>query len=57
MQESSKELAPAQVKPAPIEVDKAIREIIFESNEGPQTDFLASTEQEVLYGGSAGGGK
>ena len=57
MQESSKELAPAQVKPAPIEVDKAIREIIFEPNEGPQTDFLASTEQEVLYGGSAGGGK
>lgn len=31
--------------------------IIFQPNEGPQTDFLASSEQEVLYGGSAGGGK
>ena len=33
------------------------REVIFEPNPGPQTAFLASTEQEVLYGGSAGGGK
>ena len=24
---------------------------------GPQTDFLAAAEREVLYGGSAGGGK
>src|SRR5210317_431768 len=31
--------------------------IIFKPNEGPQTDFLASSEREVLYGGSAGGGK
>lgn len=30
---------------------------MFEPNPGPQTEFLASTEQEVLYGGSAGGGK
>jgi len=40
-----------------IEVEQVQREIIFEPNPGPQTDFLASTEQEVLYGGSAGGGK
>ena len=33
------------------------REIIFEPNPGPQTDFLAASEQEVLYGGAAGGGK
>ena len=33
------------------------REIIFEPNPGPQTSFLAATEQEVLYGGAAGGGK
>ena len=33
------------------------QDIIFKPNPGPQTDFLASTEQEVLYGGSAGGGK
>jgi hypothetical protein len=31
------------------------KEIIFEPNEGPQTDFLAASEQEVLYGGAAGG--
>ena len=34
-------------------VDKP--EVIFEPNPGPQTKFLASTEQEVLYGGAAGG--
>lgn len=33
------------------------RDIIFQPNEGPQTDFLAANEREVLYGGSAGGGK
>lgn len=33
------------------------KKIIFKPNEGPQTSFLAATEQEVLYGGSAGGGK
>ena len=26
-------------------------------NKGPQTEFLAASEREVLYGGSAGGGK
>ena len=31
--------------------------VIFKPNPGPQTDFLASSEREVLYGGSAGGGK
>jgi len=33
------------------------REVIFEPNKGPQCDFLAAWEQEVLYGGAAGGGK
>ena len=33
------------------------KDIIFEPNEGPQTDFLSAGEREVLYGGSAGGGK
>ena len=31
--------------------------IVFKPNEGPQTEFLAAGEREVLYGGSAGGGK
>ena len=33
------------------------RNVIFQPNKGPQTDFLAAGEREVLYGGSAGGGK
>jgi hypothetical protein len=31
--------------------------IIFQPNEGPQMDFLAAGETDVLYGGAAGGGK
>ena len=31
--------------------------ILFKPNKGPQTDFLAASEREVLYGGAAGGGK
>lgn len=31
--------------------------VIFSPNEGPQTDFLAAGETDVLYGGAAGGGK
>jgi hypothetical protein len=45
-----------QVSPEP-DIIEVPREVIFEPNPGPQTAFLASTEQEVLYGGSAGGGK
>ena len=45
-------------------VPKAVRELIekeadvvFKPNLGPQTDFLASPERDVFYGGAAGGGK
>ena len=40
-------------------VQEVIRDskIIFHPNEGPQTDFLAADEKDVLYGGAAGGGK
>src|SRR6056300_758653 len=43
-------------------VPKALREeandnVIFKPNAGPQTDFLAAGEKDVLYGGAAGGGK
>jgi hypothetical protein len=31
--------------------------IVFHPNEGPQTEFLAAPERDVLYGGAAGGGK
>ena len=32
-------------------------EIVFRPNKGPQVDFLAAPEKEVMYGGAAGGGK
>jgi len=31
--------------------------VAFMPNEGPQKDFLAAPEKDVLYGGAAGGGK
>ncbi len=44
------------------QVPKSLREeannnVIFKPNNGPQTDFLAAPEKDVLYGGAAGGGK
>jgi len=33
------------------------KNIIFQPNDGPQTQFLASSEREVFYGGARGGGK
>jgi hypothetical protein len=47
---------PARAKAPDVDVEKA-QKVIFEANPGPQEDFLASSEQEVLYGGAAGGGK
>ena len=39
-------------------VKKALEEkVVFKPNEGPQTEFLAAGETDVLYGGAAGGGK
>lgn len=53
-----------QIKDDPQEVDEfePIRpeeelNVIFKPNPGPQTEFLAASEREVLYGGAAGGGK
>ena len=31
-------------------------EVVFKPNEGPQEEFLSSSERDVLYGGAAGGG-
>ena len=43
-------------------VQKEIQEnptenVVFHPNDGPQTEFLAAPERDVLYGGAAGGGK
>ena len=40
-----------------VDVQKQTQDVIFSPNPGPQTEFLAASEREVLYGGSAGGGK
>jgi len=48
------------VKKLPKSVRAALHndtQILFNPNAGPQTDFLAAPEKEVLYGGAAGGGK
>ncbi len=33
------------------------RTVVFEPLTGPQTEFLAASEREVLFGGAAGGSK
>ena len=38
-------------------LEQGDRELVFSPNPGPQTEFLAAPEKEVLYGGAAGGGK
>ena len=38
------------------EIDKGSH-VVFHPNTGPQTEFLAADEKDVLYGGAAGGGK
>jgi hypothetical protein len=38
-------------------LDETGSHVAFMPNEGPQTDFLAAPEKDVLYGGAAGGGK
>lgn len=37
--------------------DEDLTEALFKPNPGPQAAFFAASEQEVLYGGAAGGGK
>mgnify|MGYP003641383891 CR=1 FL=1 len=53
----TKELNTANLDFSIIESEKQKQEVIFAPNEGPQTEFLAANEREVLYGGAAGGGK
>jgi len=47
---------PAQSVAPAYDVQEA-QDVVFKPNIGPQTDFLSSSEREVLYGGAAGGGK
>ena len=50
-----------EIDSLPDNVKKHIEEsdetIVFKANEGPQPEFLAAGELDVLYGGAAGGGK
>ena len=54
MTEGQYETLPKKVKTL-LEEEK--ERIVFKPNTGPQTEFLAAPEQDVLYGGAAGGGK
>jgi hypothetical protein len=44
-------------KSGPVLEASVKKNVIFEPNPGPQTEFLAASEKEVLYGGARGGGK
>jgi len=55
---SSKIVTEDNIEKLPAQLKKEAEEnILFEPNEGPQTEFLAAAEKDVLYGGAAGGGK
>lgn len=51
------ELDTANLDFSSIEEQRQEQEVVFAPNKGPQTEFLAASEREVLYGGAAGGGK
>jgi len=53
----TQELETANLDFSVIESERQKKEVVFAPNAGPQTEFLAASEQEVLYGGAAGGGK
>ena len=58
---TSNVLTESETKTLPDQIQKHLDEtgshVAFMPNEGPQTDFLAASEKDVLYGGAAGGGK
>ena len=55
VEDTELEILPDNVKK---HLEEAKDNIVFKApNEGPQTEFLAAAETDVLYGGAAGGGK
>lgn len=46
-----------EVKVTPTVAQVVEENVAFRPNTGPQTEFLAASENEVLYGGARGGGK
>ena len=54
--EESKVIIEEEISPS-LEEPLKNSKVVFHANEGPQTDFLAADEKDVLYGGAAGGGK
>ena len=55
---SSKVVTEDVLNKVPTSLKKEVNDnVIFKPNNGPQTDFLAAPERDVLYGGAAGGGK
>tara|TARA_R100000781_G_scaffold73919_1_gene46103 strand:+ start:810 stop:2516 length:1707 start_codon:yes stop_codon:yes gene_type:complete len=48
-----------ELKEVPLSIQREVEQsnVVFRPNDGPQTDFLAAPEIDVLYGGAAGGGK
>ena len=58
---TSNVLTESDTKELPDQIQQHLDEtgsyVAFMPNDGPQTDFLAAGEKDVLYGGAAGGGK
>jgi hypothetical protein len=58
---TSNVITKSESKRLPDQIQKHLEDtgshVAFMPNEGPQTDFLAASEKDVLYGGAAGGGK
>ena len=56
--DAEKVITPEELEGTPKALkEEADKNVIFSPNEGPQTEFLAAGETDVLYGGAAGGGK
>lgn len=56
--DAPKIITPEELSSTPKAVKEEAKDnVIFAPNEGPQTEFLAAAETDVLYGGAAGGGK